>query len=133
MFINLLEEYEKKALIELLIAISRADGQIRSEEEAFITNFGNEIGVKQDFSSNVNLEKSCQQITKEQSKIIAMQEIIRLALIDGNYDSEERKGVEVIANLLGLSQEKLQNIENWIFEGQRWIEKGEEMLKTANK
>lgn len=54
-----------------------------------------------------------------------------MALIDGHYANEERNGALAISNMLSLSSEKFNEIEEWVIQGQSWVKKGEEMLSSA--
>lgn len=128
MFVNFLSSEEKKSLFQLILAIARADGDISIKEIDYLSAYADEYNI--DFSPNMesNLEQVCSQLRSFKSKVVAIQEIVKIALVDGHYDEAEKRGALMIANLLQLPTEKFQEIENWVIEGQKWVLKGEEML-----
>lgn len=128
MFVNFLSSEEKKSLFQLILAIARADGDISIKEIDYLSAYGDEYNI--DFSPNMesNLEQACSQLRSFKSKVVAIQEIVKIALVDGHYDEAEKRGALMIANLLQLPTEKFQEIENWVIEGQKWVLKGEGML-----
>jgi len=128
MFIDLLEEKEKNALMGLLVNIAKADGNIDEAEKDFLEKYANEHGVDLNIESNVSISDSCRQISSKKAKVVAMQEIIKLAIVDGNYDEAEKAGAMAIAEMLGIENDKFKEIEKWVLDGQQWVKRGIEML-----
>ncbi len=128
MFVNQLEDAEKSALLKLLIAIAKADGEISAEERDFLGMYANEYGIILDLESDIALESACTQISSYKGKVVAIQELVKIALSDGHYDSSERQGALVVSELLGIPVENFVQIEGWVLEGQRWVSQGEELL-----
>jgi len=128
MFVNILSSEEKKAIFQLLLAIARADGNLPKEEIDYLSAYAAEYSIHFDLNMEPNLEQACSQLRSFKSKIVAIQEIVKIALVDGHYDDAEKKGALIIANLLQLPTEKFEEIESWVIEGQKWVLKGEEML-----
>ena len=128
MFVNILSSEEKKVLFQLLLAIAKADGSLPKEEIDYLSAYAAEYSIDFDLNMEPDLEQACSQLRSFKSKVVAIQEIVKIALVDGHYDDAEKKGALMIANLLQLSTEKFEEIESWVIEGQKWVLKGEEML-----
>lgn len=128
MFIDILDNSEKNALMSLLVSISKADGEVSAEEEQFLVSYASENGVELDMTCNKSIEDLCSQIQSNQGKVVTVQELIKLAIIDGHYDPAERKGAAFISSQLGLSEDKFISIEEWVIDGQKWVERGYQLL-----
>ena len=128
MFVDLLEQKEKDALMMLLVNIAKADGNIDESEMTFLLKYANEHGVKLDLEKNMSINDVCQKISSHKAKVVTMQEIVKLALVDGNYDDAEKAGAKAIAEMLNIDSEKFKEIEKWVLDGQQWVQQGYEML-----
>lgn len=131
MFVDILSNEEKFGLIQLIAAIAQSDGKITNEEEVFINNYANEHGIVFDINSNIDISGACSSIKTPKAKVVALQEIIKMALVDGHYADEERNGALAISNMFSLSLEKFNEIEEWVIQGQSWVKKGEEMIASV--
>lgn len=131
MFVDVLAKEEKEGLISLLTCIAKIDGEISEQEIKFLTEYSKEHSVQIDLKSEIKLEDACSLIKSEKSKIVAIQEIIKIAISDGDYDSSERQGAFAISKMLLISPETFYKIESWVIQGQRWVQAGEEMVATA--
>lgn len=128
MFVDKLSNREKLGLMQLITFIANADGNITKDEMSFLSNYADEQNIEFDVSIDSNLEEACSLIESERSKVIVIQEIVKMALADGHYDLEERKGALAIANMLSLPLNKFEEIESWVIEGIEWLAKGEKMV-----
>ena len=131
MFTELLSVEEKMALLKLITGIAKADGEITKEEADFLSVYASEIGVSVDLDSDFSIEDTCALLCSYKAKIITMQEIIKMALVDGNYDEQERNGALIISQTLGIPLEKFLEIENWVIEGHNWVARGEKLLTES--
>jgi tellurite resistance protein len=131
MFVDVLAKEEKEGLISLLTCIAKIDGEISEQEIKFLTEYSKEHSVQIDLKSEIELEAACSLIKSDKSKVVAIQEIIKIAISDGDYDSSERQGVFAISKMLLMSPELFYRIESWVIQGQRWVQAGEEMVATA--
>ncbi len=128
MFVDLLEHKEKAALMMLLVDIAKADGNIDSSEMDFLTKYANEHGVELDLEKNISIYDACRQISSQKAKVVTMQEIVKLAIVDGNYDEGEKAGAMAIAEMLSIETDTFKKIEEWVLDGQQWVQRGIEML-----
>jgi uncharacterized tellurite resistance protein B-like protein len=131
MFVEILSLTEKEALMQLLACVAQADGKITEEEERFLAGYADEHCITVDLGKRYEIRETCSKIASPQGKVVALQELIKLALADGHYDTAEQTGVQAIADQLAVSSQKVQEIEEWVIEGQRWIHRGEQMVAQA--
>jgi uncharacterized tellurite resistance protein B-like protein len=57
-----------------------------------------------------------------------LREGIQLCYVDGHYQEEERLLIRKMANQLNISSEALERIENWVLEGLKWSDRGDQLL-----
>lgn len=128
MFIEKLNMSEREALCQLIVSIAYIDGKVTDEENSFIKNYCLIAGVEKTLSTEMNIERACEQLMGETSKIVALQEVVKIAVCDGTYDQSERQGAYRIAAALGVNEQKFLEIEKWVLDGHEWALKGEAML-----
>jgi len=128
MFVDLLEQKEKDALMMLLVDIAKADGRVDESEKDFLSKYAKEHGVELNLEKNVSITDACCQISSQKAKVVTMQEIVKLAIVDGNYDDAEKAGAMAIAEMLGIDSDKFKEIEKWVLDGQQWVQYGVKML-----
>ena len=128
MFVDLLEQKEKDALMMLLVDIAKADGTIDDSEIDFLSKYANEHGVDLDLEKKIPIADVCRQINSQKAKVVTMQEIVKLAIVDGNYDEAEKAGAKAIAEMLDIESVKFKEIEKWVLDGQQWVQRGVAML-----
>jgi len=131
MFVSELSQEEKIGLVQLVTSIAKADGNIAEEEVNFLTSYARDHGVSFDINVDIDLEQACSLIKSPKGKIIAIQELVKIAISDGHYDESEKLGARAIASLLSLPLKTFEEVESWVIEGQRWVQKGEEMVANA--
>lgn len=137
MFMHILLDTEKDAFIQLLLYLARIDGQVSKEEITAIQQTCVELGI--DFSHLferhepllLNLETILQQIASPLSKRVVILELVRLAHADKTYTESEHQGIQYIANLLGVSEKKVVEIEKWVQEGIAWIDNGVNVISEG--
>lgn len=128
MFVELLEDSEKQALMSLLVNIAKADGNIDKSEIDFLSKYADDYNLTLDLEKEISISDACSRINSQKAKIVTIQEIVKLAIVDGNYDDAERKGVMVISEMLNIVVSKFEEIEKWVLDGQKWVAQGVQML-----
>lgn len=131
MFVDQLSENEKQALMSLLVNISKADGHLAESEIAFLSAYSKDNGILLDVDEGVSISDACNAIGSKKGKVIAIQEIVKLAIVDGHYDKAERKGAIAISEMFNISIAKFEKIEKWVLDGQQWVSQGFQMLNEA--
>ena len=111
-----------------MIVIAKADGEVTPDEKVFLDTHANEYGVQLDLEAPVSLESACAAISSYKGKIVTIQELVKLALVDGDYHQEERQGAITISRTLQLPDEKFQEVESWVLDGHSWVNRGLDLL-----
>lgn len=121
---SIFSKNEAVAFTQLLVFIAKADGKITTEEVDFLNDYSCKAGLDWKDLGEKPLEEILPEFTTFSSKIDVIQELVKLAMIDGNYSEEERAGVKKIALLLSLPETKVIAVEDWVQRGLEWIAEG---------
>lgn len=94
MYLSLLKENEKELFIGLAYDLASTDGDYSNEEKVIINGYCQEMKIIFDEKNMIKaVEDIVDEITKksdDQIKKIIIFELIGLAMVDGNYDENER-------------------------------------------
>lgn len=138
MFAKLLLDQEKKGFLELLYYLSRIDGQVSKCEIDYIKAIASEIDV--DFSELINngekeikIDEILRQMISPMSKRIVILELINIAFTDRNYTVPEKQGIRVIASILGVDENEIKALEEWVAEGIKWSDLGLTLISEGGK
>jgi tellurite resistance protein len=123
---------EVTAFMQLLVLIAKADGKITKEEIDFLNDYSNNTGLDWKELKEISLEEILSEFKTFSSKIEVMQELVKLAMIDGDYSDEEKAGVKEIAHILSLPESKVIAIEDWVRRGLEWIAEGQALKNEVN-
>jgi uncharacterized membrane protein YebE (DUF533 family) len=118
--------------IQLLVAIAKVDGMITDQEIIFLNNYSINSGVDWKKLKEEKIEDILANFKTFSSKIGVIQEIVKLAMIDGNYTENEKSGVTEIAKILLLPDSKVSEIEEWVAKGIKWISEGQSMREDVS-
>lgn len=130
MFIDRLNDGEKKVLIDLLMHIVKVDNKLSKREASYLLDICNKHNLVMNFSQESSIEDLCLSIKCTESRVIILQELIRAAKIDSDYCAEEEEFVKKIKILFEISFEKYQVLTKWVDSGVRWKEEGEKLLSS---
>jgi tellurite resistance protein len=115
MFLNVLEQQEQHAFLQLAHQVAYADGYINEMEAQLMMMYKHEIGLSEDtVFSEISLQELIAQFKSEASKNAAFIEILGLILTDGEYNDEERMIVSKIKEGFGFSLEKYEMCKAWV-------------------
>ncbi|SFR63027.1 TerB family tellurite resistance protein [Thiomicrospira sp. ALE5] len=131
MFVDRLNPTQQQALLDLAVVLAGVDNDVSEEELQYLNNLSQTYGLKLDLeNSRANsLDDVIAVIDTKQSKVIVLQELIKLSYKDGHFGPEEQQKVFQIAQKLGLNDpELLLAIEKWVRQGFDWLHEGEQML-----
>lgn len=130
MFANRLTQEQRQAVLDLAANLASADNEVSEEELQYLTDFSAAFGLKYQLDNpNISIDDLVVVFKTRQSKIIALQELIKLSYKDGHFGREEQEKVFAIAQKFGLNNpELIMRIEKWVRSGFDWIYEGEEML-----
>lgn len=107
----LTKAYDKKILARMLVEMSRADGTIEKEEKEFFDDFlTEETGLLGELMRAPTVSMvECEEITKDGKENVFMI-VAAVALSDNEYEDEERFRLEEFAQLMGFSDEKMEEL-----------------------
>lgn len=108
---------KKVFLLDLLVLLAKADGEIHDMEKDLIRSFSSSIGGKEvNFSENYSLKdifKMSPEFEKNE-KFVIIKKLYELASSDSVITDDEEKFILEVKNEIGLNDEDLKNIRMWI-------------------
>jgi len=133
MFSDRLTQEQREVVFDLAAHIAAADNDISEEEVQYLKDFSSAYGIEYSLEkSDISLDDMIIKLDSTESRIIALQEIIKISYKDGHFGKEEQDKVFLIAQKMGLNDpELLMRIEKWVRAGFDWIYEGEQMLDQA--
>ncbi len=115
MFLNLLNEEEKKHYLAIAMRIVNADGKFSFEERQMIDAMRLEMGLVNETELPVgSIEMLAEPFKSERSKLIVLLEGTLLAYVDGKFSGTEEKILRALALIFEVSEDTAQKIENWV-------------------
>lgn len=109
MYLSLLKEEQKGVFLELAYEMAFLDNDFSEQEKLMIESYCNEMRMEVPpvirARSMAELIETIKEAWEEREKKIVLFEIIGLAMIDSNYDEEERKSIVSMAEIFGLTDE----------------------------
>lgn len=109
MYLSLLKEEQKGVFLELAYEMAFLDNDFSEQEKFMIESYCNEMRMEVPpvirARSMAELIETIKEEWEEREKKIVLFEIIGLAMIDSNYDEEERKSIVSMTEIFGLTDE----------------------------
>ncbi|WP_024850721.1 tellurite resistance TerB family protein [Hydrogenovibrio kuenenii] len=133
MFADRLTVEQRQAVFDLAVMLANADMDVSEEELGYLRTFSEAFDIEFDLDkSDVNLEDALRTFDTKKSKIILLQELIKLSYKDGHFGEEEQDKVFMIAQKIGMNDSDLfLKIEKWVRQGADWLFEGEQMLEDG--
>jgi uncharacterized tellurite resistance protein B-like protein len=132
MFAYHLSNQEKEALLKLVGYLATSDNEVSAEERKFVLNLAHELNVSYegvfDGIDGQQLDRLCEPFERDSAKRVALVELIDLALADHEYFAEEKDAVRTVAEAMGVAEDEVRAIEDWVERGQKWHAEGHELL-----
>lgn len=131
MFVERLSPEQRQVVFDLAVMLAAADNDVSEEELEYLKSFSDaySIAFKLKPISEDQLDDELTLFDSRFSKIILLQELIKLSYKDGHFGKEEQDKVFLIAQKIGLNDaELILRIEAWVREGFNWLHEGEELL-----
>ncbi|MCP4163922.1 MAG: hypothetical protein GY760_27995 [Deltaproteobacteria bacterium] len=108
---------KKVFLLDLLVLLSKVDGDIHEQEKDLIRSFSYSIGGKEvNFSENYSLKdifKMAPELEKSE-KFVILKKLYELAASDSTISDEEESFISEVKDELNLSLEDLFTVSQWI-------------------
>lgn len=118
------------ASIRLMICVGHADGYIGMKEVDRIHELVNSehftLRERQILMDDMDYPKQPETIIADMvdlshaEKLTLLRQLFKIALIDQKLSPAETKEIRRISGLLGISEDKLHQVEEWILEGIAW-------------
>lgn len=122
-----LEGFDTDLYFKALISVAKADGELSEIEKKYILDQGKLLSF--DLGDMLNENTVIEDIKIENSasvtKKILIRDCIALANIDNHYEKSEREVIMSIAEKIGLQNEQIDEIENWLNDYWQIMEKAE--------
>lgn len=109
MYLSILTEKEKQLFLNLAYTLAYSDGEFGDEEKLLLDAYCNEMGTTFDrpetaVSLNELLESLKRDIFENNRKVVYF-ELLGLAVVDGKYSEEEKKVMDTVREIFGLTCE----------------------------
>ena len=116
MYLNLLDDDEKRAFAELAEKMIEADGLVIGREESALASLKAEMGMSEVGSGGRGVEELAGVFKSRRAKVAALLELIGLGYSDTAFSVSEESLVNTVANQMAISPDELQDIEDWVKE-----------------
>ena len=129
-----LSNNEQRVLLELLIYMAKADGEIVDIEAEVLAQYAELVDVDfAELNGHLTPEQLVPQFESASSRFIALQEMLRLAHIDGLFSHGEQAVILDMAELMGVPEDLVRKADAWVLNGLKWVWRGEELLEEAEQ
>jgi len=131
MFADKLTQAQRQVVFDLAANLAAADNDISDEEVQYLKDFSSAYGIEYDIDkSTISIDDTVALLDTKASRIITLQELVKLSYKDGHFGKEEQDKVFMIAQKMGLNDAELMiRIESWVRQGFDWLYEGEQMLE----
>jgi hypothetical protein len=115
-YLNLLDDDEKRAFAELAEKMIEADGLVIGREAAALAALKAEMGMSETGSGGRSADELAGVFKSRRSKVAALLELIGLGYSDTAFNVNEESLVNTVANQMAISPDELHQIEDWVKE-----------------
>ena len=131
--IDRLNRDERMAMMELLAYLAKTDGKITDVNQEVLREYAELLGVDPaDLDGDLTPEELVPQFQSPASRVVVLQEVFRLANLDGIFTIGEESAILDIASLMGFPMEFVQRVEKWVLDGLEWTLQGEKLIDEGN-
>jgi hypothetical protein len=114
MFLNMLNDEEKKAFALLAEKMIEADGIVVGSEAAALAALEGEMGISRDDAARRPVEELAAVFQTKRSRAVAMLELIGLGYSDTSFSVNEQSIISGAAAAMGISADELTTLEDWV-------------------
>ncbi len=123
---------QRLMLMELLIAMAKVDGRIAAVEGEMLEGYAELMGLSlEEVSGDMSIAELAPHFDTPESQVTAIQELCRVARLDGDFAESERMAILDIAARMGIPAQLVGRIDEWVVEGMRWVERGDDLVREA--
>lgn len=129
-----LNENEQRALMELMVYMAKADGRVEEVEAILLEQYAGIFAMDlTELEGDFGPEELAPHFDSPESRIIVLQELLRLAHLNGVFNTDEQSAMLEVASLLGVPLDLLREVETWVVEGIQWTLRGEKLLEKGRE
>lgn len=130
--LDYLNEAQNTALLELLICMAKADGDFSQLEQDVVQQYSELLNVDPDrLEGNRVPEELVQQFNTPATRLAVLQELMRIAHLDGHYHRDEADAIDDIGEMMGFPPMFVHRVDEWVQQGLDWVWQGEDLLDEA--
>ncbi len=123
---------EQRALMELMVYVAKADGKVEAIETVLLEQYPYLLEIDlTEVEGDFSPEELAPQFDSAEDRIIALQELLRLAHLTGVFNTDEQSAMLDVASVFGMPINLLRELEAWVVEGIQWTLRGEELLEKG--
>jgi uncharacterized tellurite resistance protein B-like protein len=132
MFADKLSPEQRQVVFDLAVNLANADNELCKEEIEYLQSFSSAFGIKYDLNKEIHdFDDSLTLFSDRKSKVILLQELLKLSYKDGHFGKEEQDKVFMISQKLGFNNlELILKIEKWVRDGVNWQYEGLQMIEN---
>jgi tellurite resistance protein len=131
--IDRLNRDERMAMMELLAYLAKTDGKITEVNQEVLREYAELLEVDPpEIDSDITPEELVPQFQSPASRVVVLQEVFRLANLDGVFTIGEESAIIDIASLMGFPMEFVQRVEQWVLDGLDWTLTGEKLIEEGS-
>lgn len=130
MFADKLTQEQRQVVFDLAANLAAVDNNVSEEEIQYLKDFSHTYGIEFDLNkADIDIHAALAKLNSKRTRIITLQELIKLSYKDGHFGKEEQDKVFLLAQKMGLNDpELMMRIERWVRQGFDWVFEGEQML-----
>jgi uncharacterized tellurite resistance protein B-like protein len=130
--IDRLNRDERTAMMELLWYIAKTDGNAPEVYQELLRDYAEILEVDpSEIDGDLTPEELVPQFQNPASRVVVLQEVFRLAQLDGVFTIGEESVILDIASLMGFPMEFVQRVERWVIDGIEWTLNGEKLIDES--
>lgn len=131
-----LERGEIMGIVGLLVHTMDLDAKAGQDEMLFVNRFLERVGIPLEARAGLieearavsGFEEHVRAIESRRARLYAMQQVLLLALSDGEYRQLERAALQRLAESLCIEDVLFEELESWAIEGAGWQIRGAALL-----
>ena len=112
MFLNLLNDGEKRIFLKLAVAVIQADGRLEESEKQYIADYSREMGITEySLDEKIEVKALAEKIGKDSTdtvKRIFLLELTACANADGDFADTEKSLINTLVKTFKLSNSSIQ-------------------------
>jgi hypothetical protein len=117
--------------------VATADRDVTAREKQYVVEVSHDFDVSAEgifaLPEDVDLASIGETFSDGTARKIALVYTIRLAFVDGLYDSDEWLGVRHLGDVLNIPDGTVADLEDWVRRGLEWEEEGRALMNRPSK